>query len=472
MKRLSIRWKLTLWYAGVLAAVLAAFGLAVYLTLRHQLRERIDEGLREELADVLSEVRQADSPAALQGWLDRRFGGHEGFDFQITRPDGSRFFANRRLADRALPIPDRVADGPAFRDVEDDGAGRWREVSVRGAGPDGPLTVQVARSLAAFDHESGELLTILIVVWPVTLLVTAGSGYFLARRALGPVDRITRAADRITAEELSRRVEVPNPDDELGALARTLNSTIGRLEQSFAEMRQFTADAAHELRTPLAVIRSEAEVALRAPRSPDEYRRVIENLLDEATRLGAVADQLLFLCRQDAGLLPPARTEVESAALVREVAENMPLVAEEKGVTLSAEGVAAARLVTDARLVRRVLYNLLDNAIKYTDPGGRVEVASVASGDRLTIRVADTGIGIQAEHLPRVFERFYRADPARAGDRPGVGLGLAICYSIARALGGTVTLDSEEGVGTVARLTLPLTPGGPGNRTPEAEEGA
>src|SRR5262245_37962470 len=169
MSRLTIRWKLTLWYAGVLAAVLAAFGLAIYLTLRHQLRERIDEGLNEELADVLSEVKRADSSASLHGWLDRRFGGHEGFDFQITSTDGSRFFANRRLGDRILPIPNQESENPAFRDVEVTGTGRWRVVSVRATGPDGPLTIQVARSLAAFDHESSELLTTLLIIWPLTL---------------------------------------------------------------------------------------------------------------------------------------------------------------------------------------------------------------------------------------------------------------------------------------------------------------
>src|SRR5262245_78229 len=456
MRRLSIRWRLTLWYAGVLAAVLAAFGLTVYLTLRHQLRERIDEGLHEELSDVLSEVRRAESSATLAGWLDRRFGGHEGFDFQITRADGSRFFANGRLGDRTLPLPDQLTDEPAFRDAVIEDTGRWRVVSVRASGPDGPLTIQVARSLAGFDHEMAELVTTLLVIWPLTLLVTAGAGYVLARKALGPVDRITQAADRITAEELSRRVEVANPDDELGALAQTLNRMIGRLERSFAEMRQFTADAAHELRTPLAVIRSEAEVALRADRTPDEYRRVIENLLDEATRLGGVADQLLFLCRQDGGLLPPAGEELDAGRLIRDVVENMRVVADEKMVTLTADRVVPCRVVSDGRLVRRVLYNLLDNAIKYTDPGGRVEVTSAADGGSLTVTVSDTGIGIPPEHLSHVFERFYRADPARAGDRPGAGLGLAICRSIVRTLGGSITLKSSPGIGTEVRVVLPL----------------
>jgi two-component system, OmpR family, heavy metal sensor histidine kinase CusS len=203
-------------------------------------------------------------------------------------------------------------------------------------------------------------------------------------------------------------------------------------------------------------MRAEAEVALRSPRNTDDYRRVIENLLDEAIKLGAVADQLLFLCRQDAGLLPPTREELDGGALVREVVETMRVVAEEKGVTLSADGVATGRLVTDGRLVRRVLYILLDNAIKFTDTGGQVTVTSQADDGQLTVTVSDSGIGIPAEHLARVFERFYRVDPARAGDRPGAGLGLAICRSITRALGGTISLESSFGAGTSARLFLPL----------------
>jgi heavy metal sensor kinase len=462
MRRLSIRWKLTLWYGGVLAVVLAVFSTAVYFTMRHQLLARIDQGLTEELADVLSEVRQARDERDLAEWLERRFAHHEGFDFQITRPNDERFFANQRLGRTTLPLPgaSQRSESPSFREVFlDDGRG-WRVVSVRVQGPGELLTVQVARSLVSFEHESGELLVTFMVTGPLMLLLTLGGGYFLARRALAPVEQITGTANQITADRLSQRIAVPNPDDELGGLARTLNRMIERLERSFAEMQRFTADAAHELRTPLAVIRNEAEVALRARRTPEEYGCVLENLLEEVNRLSHIAEQLLYLSRQDAGLHPSAREEVAADELLQGVVGNMQLVAQEKGVRLEIGDNAACRMVTDPRQLRRVLYNLLDNAIKYTESSGRVVVSGTTKGDRWSFTVADTGLGIPPEHLPHVFERFYRVDPARTGEG-GAGLGLAICRSIINALGGTIQLESTPGKGTTVCVELPLTAAAP-----------
>jgi two-component system, OmpR family, heavy metal sensor histidine kinase CusS len=458
MKRLSIRWKLTLWYGGVLAVVLLVFGAAVFFTMRHQFLERIDQGLAEELAEVRYEVKQATDADALLKWLERRFSRHEGIDFQITRPNGDRFFVNQRLIDKSLPIPMMPADSdsPLYESVRMGSSGRWRVVSIRVTGPDGPLLVQVARSLAEYDHESQELLFVFLMTGPLTLLVAVSGGYFLARRALTPVHNITQTAKQITADRLSQRVAVDNPHDELGSLAQTLNEMIERLESSFTEMQRFTADAAHELRTPLAVIRNEAEVALRLPRSSDEYCRVLENLLEETNRLSEMADQLLFLCRQDAGLLHTASEIVAVDDLLREVVGNMQLVAEEKGVSLSLNENPSCQLLADRRQLRRVFYNLLDNAIKYTGASGQVTVSSNTTDGRLSVMIADSGVGIPQEHLPRVFDRFYRVDPSRTGDGSGAGLGLSICQSIVKALGGSIRLESSAGQGTKVRVVLPI----------------
>ncbi len=456
MKRLSIRLKMTLWYGAVLAIVLLAFGAVVYLTMRHQLLSRIDQGLDEELADVLYEVKRANDPKSLSEWLDRRFARHEGFDFQITRPSGERFFVSARLADQSLsiPAPATVTETPHYESASAADSKRWRIVTVRVTGPDGPLTVQIARSLEPFDHESRELLATLLLVGPLTLLVAVGGGYFLARRALAPVQRMTQAANQITADRLSQRIDIANPDDELGALAGTLNRMIERLERSFTEMQRFTADAAHELRTPLAIIRAEAEVALRSQRSPEEYAHVLENLLEETERLSSLADQLLFLCRQDAGLHPAAREPVAMDDLLRDVVNNMQLVGQEKGVTVSLAENAACTLVADSRQLRRVFYNLLDNAIKYTDSPGQVTVRSIVTAEGLEVAVADTGIGIPPEHLPRVFDRFYRVDPART-ESNAAGLGLSICQSIIHSLAGRITVASTVGKGTTVVVVLP-----------------
>jgi heavy metal sensor kinase len=457
MRRLNIRWKLTLWYSVVLAAIMMAFACATWFTLRHDLLERIDQGLTEELADVLFEVRRARNEPALEEWLRRRFARHEGFDFQITRPAGERFFFSNRLAELTLPLPDSPpsASVPSYRIVQLSADRRWRIIFIEVEGPAGPLTVQIGRSLAAFDHESQELLLSFLLTGPLTLVVALGAGYFLARRALAPVEQITRTANAITADRLSQRIEVPNAGDELGALAETLNRMIERLERSFAEMRRFTADAAHELRTPLAVMRNEAEVALRCSRSADEYARALENLLEEANRLTQMAEQLLFLSRQDAGLHPAAQEEIDTADLVNDVTTTMQAVAQDRGIRLQLTGNTPCRLVGDARLLRRVLYNLLDNALKYTEPGGEVTVHAGVEDREWMLVVADTGVGIPSEHISHVFDRFYRVDTARAGDG-GAGLGLAICRSIVSSLEGTIRLESSIGRGTTVAVRLPL----------------
>lgn len=461
MRHLGIRWRLTLWYGVVLAVVLTAFGGAVYWTMRHQLLGRIDQGLREELADVRSEIERANDPAGLSSWLERRFARHEGFDFQITRSDGTRFFASDRLAGKSFPAPAAVSvpAEPAYESVTLADAGRLRVVSVRVRGPDGPLTVQVGRSLTAFEQESQELLNVFLLTGPLTLLATLAGGYFLARRTLAPVQRMTDTARQISADRLDQRLAVHNPRDELGQLAATLNDMLDRLERSFAETQRFTADAAHELRTPLAVIRSEAEVALRHPRTGNEYERVLENLLEETVRLSRMADELLFLCRQDAGLNPPTRCDVPLDRLLREVVENMRLVAQEKGVTLTLADTPACPVRGDGDQLRRVFYNLIDNAIKYTGPGGAVTVSGRTEAASVCVAVADTGIGIPAGHLMRIFDRFYRVDPARTGDSGGAGLGLAICLSTVRAADGSIAVESTAGHGSTFTVRLPVAPG-------------
>src|SRR5262249_30215310 len=208
-------------------------------------------------------------------------------------------------------------------------------------------------------------------------------------------------------------MDVGNSDDELGRLARTLNGMIARLERSFEEIRRFTADAAHELRTPLAVLRSEAEVALRLPREPEQYRAVLEDQLEELERLSRLAERLLFLCREDAGLGPRACRPVELREVVEDVAEHMRVVAGGRGGTLQADGIAPCSIPGDEDQLRRLLFNLVENAIKFTPVQGSVRIETTRGDAEARIVVADSGIGIPPEHLPHVFQRFYRADPAR-----------------------------------------------------------
>ena len=304
MRRLSIRWRLTLWYSAVLAGVLAGFGISVYLLAQPRIADS-DQG---EPVDPDDGDRGPAQPrtarSVLQGRLERQYSRHPAFDIQVTDGEGRVWMRGDRIRDRGLPPPSRPPN--ANRDVFDRfsvaGLGRFRMVSRLSNRYSVPLLVQVATSLQENDEQLAELMTILLLVGPLAVGCTLGGGYLLARQALAPVDRMAATADEITATQLDRRLHEPNPDDELGRLACTLNGMIARLERSFQEVRRFTADAAHELRTPLAILRNEAEVALRIPRESEQYRECLENMLEEIEHLSRLSEALLFLFREDAGL--------------------------------------------------------------------------------------------------------------------------------------------------------------------------
>lgn len=457
MRGLSIRWALTLWYGGVLAAVLAVFGTTIYLVMRHQLLERVDGGLSEELADVLGEVRRAGDRHGMLRWLNRRFAGHEGFDFQITDDGGQRVFANPRLADHRLSAPefDRSSDQPLYRTGSLPDRGRYRIVSAVSNGPDGPLVVQVARSLNAVDHELAELLTVLTAMGPLVVGLALTGGYFLARRALMPVDRMTIAANAIDARRLDQRLDVVKPTDELGRLAQTLNGMLDRLEHSFREMQRFTADASHELRTPLAVIRAESEIALGKSLADPEKQELLGSILEECQRLTWITDQLLTLSREDAGIIRNPRETIDLSKLATEVTETMRPLAEGKEQRLHAIVNGHGIVRGDPVRLRHVVYNLLDNAIKYTPEGGSIQLTVAPADRRVRLVVEDTGIGISPEDVPHIFERFYRADKARTRAAGGIGLGLSIVESIVAAHGGSVGVRSAPGEGTCFTVEIP-----------------
>jgi two-component system heavy metal sensor histidine kinase CusS len=453
---LSIRWRLTLWYEAVLALVLLIFGGAVYLMMRHVLTERAGAGLLMESAEVEQEIARAKNAEFLSTWLERRFSHHPGFDIRVSTPEGERVFRSERIRDSGLPVPPSPpAPGRSlFIDSVLD-RGRFH-VSNRGVhGPSGPLVVQVAAPLAQNDQELGELLMVLWLAGPLALGSALLGGYLLARRALAPVDRMTAAAGTIRAIRLDRRLEVGRHGDELDRLAMTLNMMIARLERSFDEIRRFTADAAHELRTPLAVIHNAAEVALSAPREAEQYRRFLEDILEEEERIKRLAEQLLFLCREDAGLTPGVRQPTRMDTIVRQAAEPMGVLAAAGTISLKTDDVSPCWVSGDPDSLRRLLFNLLDNAIKYTSQGGKVEVQCGAHERTVTLIVSDTGIGIPSVHIPHIFERFYRVDPARSREAGGTGLGLAICRAIVEAHGGVIELESTEGSGTRVVVSLP-----------------
>jgi two-component system, OmpR family, heavy metal sensor histidine kinase CusS len=457
MRRLSIRWRLTLWYSAVLAGVLAGFGISVYLLAQRGLQIRTKESLSIQMTVIEDQLSRAQGRSVLQGRLERQYSRHPAFDIQVTDGNGRVWMRGDRIRDRGLPPPSRPPD--ANREVYDSfsvaGLGRFRMVSRLSVRYSVPLLVQVATSLQENDEQLAELMTILLLVGPLAVGCTLGGGYLLARQALAPVDRMAATADEITATQLDRRLHEPNPDDELGRLACTLNGMIARLERSFQEVRRFTADAAHELRTPLAILRNEAEVALRIPRESEQYRECLENMLEEIEHLSRLSEALLFLFREDAGLGAHTSDLLNLDQIVRAVADDIRVVAAEQNLELVLDALRPCQVLGNAEQLRRLLFNLLDNAIKFTQEGGSINIRVERQKGQAKVIIEDSGIGIAPEHLPRIFDRFYRVDSARSRRTGGNGLGLSICKSIAEAHQGFIEVVSQPGRGTQVALTLP-----------------
>ena len=303
---------------------------------------------------------------------------------------------------------------------------------------------------------------------PVAVAIAGVGGYFLARRVLAPVGRMVDRARTITAERLGERLPVENPADELGQLAAVFNDAFARLERSFEQLRRFTADASHELRTPLTAMRSVGEVGLREHRDAAAYREIIGSMLEETDRLGRLVEGLLTLSRADGGNVSLKREAVDLAELARDVAGHLGVLAEEKRQSFAVQASGPVPAWVDRVVIRQALINLVDNAIKYTPPGGSVGIVVRDGGPGPTVEVTDTGSGIPPEHRDRVFDRFYRIDKARSRDLGGAGLGLAIARWAVEAHGGRIDLESVEGRGSTFRISLLHAEGS--NSVPRAAE--
>jgi heavy metal sensor kinase len=442
---------LTLWYGAVVAITLLGFSGSIYYLMRAQLLSLVDSALSEELADFVVDLSHLPRDADMARELGLRYATHEGYEFRVVDRRGVALFQSNRLLQGGLSVPRNNSEPPyqTLRGPEGR-ATRWvtREV--------GGLVVQAMVPLDMYQKDLAELRLILVLTVPVALVFSVLGGYGLARTALAPVERMTRAAAEITAAQLDRRLEVPRADDELGRLARTLNGMIERLERSFDEVRRFTADAAHELRTPLALLRTTAEVALRSPRSAEADQHILEEMIDEVDRLTRLVADLLFLSREDARVSPGRRVPVRLDRLIDDLVDYVQVVARENGMTLQAADLQPATVFGDPDRLKQLIFNLLDNAMKFTPSGGKIRVSCRRVGDEVLAQVEDDGPGIPEEHLAHVFDRFYRVDPSRSRDPEGSGLGLAICRSISDTHGGLLEIAAGVGRGTVATLRLPV----------------
>jgi heavy metal sensor kinase len=450
----SIGARLTSWYAALFAVGLVALGITMWFALRLNLYHAVDESLRDRVVGIGRFL--ADHETRLDDdEVKEEFRAH-GELFQVFDDTGRLVHRGAEVAARDLVLPADVAAGGTFVDTILHGQPVRVLTGIAHAGAR-RFTVQVAAPLEQLEEGLYGSLSFLLPMFPLVLLLASVGGYLVSRRALAPVDDITRAAQLITAENLSQRLAVAPAGDELSRLANTLNEMIGRLEASFRTISRFTADASHELRTPLAVMRTTAEVALRGPSAGGDHAEALEQIVVEIDRMSHLVENLLMIAKADSGEAQLQRRPVDVLAAVTEACEQARVLARVKGVELSIRlPERAVSIMGDAHALRRLFLILLDNAVKYTPGGGRCEVIVAADATEVVGTVTDTGMGISDDDLPHVFDRFYRVDRARSRAQGGAGLGLAIGRWIAEAHGGVIAVDSELDRGSSFEVRLPL----------------
>jgi heavy metal sensor kinase len=446
---------MTVWYVALLAVIIAAVGAFLVLRLRADLVAAIDRRLGGA-ADQIALGYHTEGPPEARDVAATLLSGEAG-GAQVLTPDGRVTVA---YGDRVARVPllgardrARVAAGARLRRTVDVGAGyrvAARQV-LRGVHP---RVVVAAESLVTVDRSVHRLLVLLLLAGPAALAATALGGWWLARRALRPIDRLTARAGAIGIDGLDERLEAGAARDEVARLAATLNMMLSRIAGGVREQRRLVADASHELRTPLAAMRTELEVSLRADALDEPARVVLASTLEEVERLSRTVDGLLLLARADDGTLELRIGDVDLAEVARETAARLDVLARARGVEVVVDG-AAAPARGDAAWLGQALGNLMDNAIELTRPGGAVRVKTAVEDGRALVRVTDEGPGIPDADRERVFDRFHRLDPSRTRTTGGAGIGLAIVREITRAHGGRVWNEPAPGGGTTFVLALP-----------------
>ncbi len=460
----SIRARLTLWYVSLLTVTLMLLGGAGYGVLAYSLSNQVDQALNG-VARVMAEKAGAEQSPVFPPDVDevfRRFFGFSPWEryFRMLDPLGRRDPMHGGGRSEKLPVSPEALENasrglPTYETVDsvEPYPVRILTLPVLQSGRV-VRVVQVGTSLQSVFETRNRYLLIMAGLLPVGVLLAGAGGWLLARRALLPVDRMTEAANRIGAERLADRLDETGADDELDRLARTLNGMLARLDAAFSQVSRFTADASHELQTPLTILKGELEVALRAARSPEEYRETLESGLDEVNRMIELVNDLLLLARTEAGVLRGERHLLDLGELVRQVGSRMRILADSRSVELSISPTEPLLVLGDAEQLGRLLSNLAENAIKYSGTGGRVTLTLERLRDHAAVHVADTGPGIPAELHEEIFQPFFRSPDALT--HRGIGLGLSIARSIAWAHSGALEVQSSPGRGSTFTVLLPM----------------
>jgi two-component system OmpR family sensor kinase len=479
----SMRAQLTLWYTGVLALVLVVFAFVTYSYLARAARERIDQSLVDSSNSLISNFTaelndegQPDTDSAAEVTHSFQFKDRQAIIFdekgEILAASESPAGANGQLAWPELKSLSQSLSG--LRESAKRSGREYATIPTRKEGirtlativrsKEKTYSVAIALSLHEQDEALEQARGAFYVAVPLALLIASLGGYFLARKSLAPVVAMGERAAHIGASNLNERLPVPNSRNEFGQLARIFNDLLARLDLSFEQQRRFMADASHELRTPVAIVCGESEVALsQKVRSPEEYRESLAILLDEGRRLTRIVEDLFTLIRADAGQYQVEKTAFYLDETVGECVRAVRSLASQHGVEIQFQHSEEELLFRgDEGLIRRMILNLLDNAIKHTPAGGHISVDIGDNADSYLVGVTDTGTGIPADAQPHIFERFYRADQARSrngkdGQATGAGLGLPIAAWIARMHGGHITLERSDKAGSTFLIILPAT---------------
>jgi heavy metal sensor kinase len=453
----SVRARLTLWYTAILALVLIIFSAVSYVLLAREIRADTDASLADTAHQLAATWNPAEHSRGRGMLLDFRYNDREIMVFSPTGQIVASSKATIGAVERGRIAALVRAGERGFHTIaggdENDGV-RIVAVPVNVAGRQ--YTGVVARDL---DEQADRLESAAHAVFvgtPLALIVAAAGGYLLARKSFAAVTRMSMKARQIGAESLDERIDVGDQRDELGLLATTLNGLLERLQHAFASQRRFMADASHELRTPIAIIQGEADVALaRSDRPADDYRESIAVMQRAARKLTRIVQNLFLLARGDEGGYPISMSRFYLGEVAGDCVRGLRSVAQARGIEMTCSAEEDIVIVADEELIHRLILNLVENAVKFTPDGGRVQVAVEASGGLCSIRVTDSGAGIPLEDQAHIFERFFRVDRARSVSAGGAGLGLPIARWIAEVHGGEVRLERSDATGSVFVAELP-----------------
>jgi heavy metal sensor kinase len=453
--QIPIRLRLTLWYVLLMAITFAAFGVFLFFRFQSSLMNTIDRSLDLAVTQTLSTFDLEE---------DYKENGRLAFEEAGAEPPAPGFAMRLVSAEGAIWDIYGVDPGAwgstqqgytTQQATSDDGERRLLTKPILGA--DGKLIgwVQASQSLEAVTESLQDFRDQMLWGVPFLLLLAGSGGYFLATRALRPIENITHTAQEITAHDLSQRLDYRGPADEVGRLARTFDEMLERLQAAFRRERRFTSDAAHELRTPLTVLKGQIEVALSRPRQRAEYVTKLHELAAQVERLIRLSNALLFLSSSDQNELSWSPKLLKLVDVLEVILEQIQPLAEENGLALQADISGEILLYGDPDHLTRLFLNLLDNAVKYTPAGGQITLQAVQEPAETLIAIHNSGPGIPPEHLPQLFDRFYRVDGHRSSQSGGSGLGLAIAQEIARQHGGEISAQSTAGEGATFTLRLP-----------------